>query len=278
MSSAKILQQQALEWRRTGETIAFVPTMGALHEGHAELLRQARHRGMKLVASIFVNPTQFGPKEDLTAYPRTLEADLALCRSCDVDVAFTPTTAEIYPDGFQTFVEVTALSRGLCGASRPGHFRGVATVVLKLFQIVQPHVALFGEKDYQQLQIIRRMVQDMMTPVEIVGIPTVREADGLAMSSRNRYLSPSERQQAAAIPRALVAAQEQARKGAETTPLCQQIRETLRNAGITAIDYIAIVDATTLEPIPTLDRPARLLAAARVGTTRLIDNVPLIRH
>lgn len=275
IAAVDVMQQQASAWRAADATIAFVPTMGALHDGHAELIRAARARGTRLVVSIFVNPTQFGPAEDLATYPRTLEEDLERCRRAEVDAVFTPTADEVYPPGYQTFVNVAGMSQGLCGAHRDGHFCAVATVVLKLFHIVQPHVAFFGEKDYQQLQIIRRMVRDFLLPIDIVGVPTVRDADGLAMSSRNAYLSPAERTQALAIPRALTAAQAHAAHTRETAVLCDIVREQCCAAGLTAIDYIAIVDAESLAPLTTLDRPARLCLAVHVGTTRLIDNVSL---
>lgn len=267
------MQAQALAWRRAGETIVFVPTMGALHAGHAALLQAGRPRGSKLVLSIFVNPTQFAPSEDFAQYPRPLEADLALARRCEVDAVFLPSTEAIYPPQYQTAIEVEAMTRGLCGAQRPGHFRGVTTIVCKLFHLVQPHIALFGEKDYQQLQVIKCMVRDLGMPIEILGVPTVRESDGLALSSRNHYLSPTERQQALAISRALFAAE----RAAEPDPavLIAGVRATLQTAGIDAIDYIEIVDADTLMPLTQLDRPARLCIAVRVGKTRLIDNIAL---
>jgi pantoate--beta-alanine ligase len=192
--------------RQRGDRIAFVPTMGALHEGHVSLLREGRRHGERLVLSIFVNPTQFGPNEDLARYPRDLDGDLALAASAGTDVAYVPDAAAVYPPGFQTFVQVREVENGLCGDRRPGHFAGVATVVCKLFNVVRPHVALFGEKDFQQLAVIRRMVRDLDMSVDVVGMPIVREADGLAMSSRNRYLSPAERQRALSLSRGLTAA------------------------------------------------------------------------
>lgn len=275
IAAVDVMQQQASAWRAADATIAFVPTMGALHDGHAELIRQARARGRRLVVSIFVNPTQFGPAEDLAHYPRTIEADLERCRRAEVDAVFTPTADEIYPPGYQTFVNVAGMSQGLCGAHRDGHFCAVATVVLKLFHIVQPHVAFFGEKDYQQLQIIRRMVRDFLLPIDIASVPTVRAADGLALSSRNAYLSPTDRTQALAIPRALTAVQAHAAHTKDTAVLCDIVREQCHAAGLTAIDYIAVVDAESLAPLTTLDRPAQLCLAVTVGTTRLIDNVSL---
>src|ERR1700757_2917096 len=202
------MRVRASALRAQGKKIAFVPTMGYLHAGHVSLMEAARSAGDVAVLSIFVNPTQFGPKEDLSRYPRDLEGDLAKAECAGVDVAYVPDAAAMYPDGYQTFVEVEELQKGLCGASRPGHFRGVATVVLKLFHAVQPHVALFGRKDYQQLQVLTRMAHDLDLGVEVVGMPIVREPDGLAMSSRNAYLSPDERLRALALSRALLAARE----------------------------------------------------------------------
>lgn len=267
------MQQQALAWRQTSETIAFVPTMGALHRGHAALLQAGRSRGTKLVLSIFVNPAQFGPNEDLSNYPRSLEADLELAQQCEVDAVFLPTQEAIYPANFRSYVEVEQLTRGLCGGARPEHFRGVTTIILKLLQIVQPHCTLFGEKDYQQLQVIRRMVTDFMIPVEIIGVPTVREADGLALSSRNQHLSAAERQTARAIPEALFAAQEMKAQGPDE--MITAVRATLIAAGLRDIDYITIVNPNTLVPVTRLDQPARLCVAVRIGETRLIDNVGL---
>ncbi|MBI2344056.1 MAG: pantoate--beta-alanine ligase [Deltaproteobacteria bacterium] len=269
------MQQLAEGWRVAGECIAFVPTMGALHDGHAHLLREARRQGSRLVLSLFVNPTQFGPTEDYACYPRTLTADQVMAEACGVDAIFMPQADTIYPETYRTFVTVDRLTDHLCGPFRPHHFRGVATIVCKLFQIVQPHRAYFGEKDFQQLQIIRRMVADLMIPIEIVGIPTVRETDGLALSSRNRYLSAAQRAQARAIPRALFAAQAMATADDPPEAIVAQVRATLASAQITQIDYISVVDPETLAPVTTLDRPARLCVAVQIGPARLIDNVPL---
>lgn len=262
-------------WRQAGSTMAFVPTMGALHEGHLTLVRAARERADKTVVSLFVNPTQFGPNEDFAKYPRPLEADLAKCRECGVDAVFAPTADTIYPPGDQTIVEVTELSQHLCGPFRPGHFRGVATVVFKLFSFVFPQFAIFGEKDYQQLKLIERMARDLHLPVTIVPIPTVREANGLAMSSRNCYLSNAEREQATTIYRVLRQAQGDAKETLDATAIRDRAEQTLRATGITRIDYVAVVDAATLAPLATLDRPARCCIAAYVGATRLIDNISL---
>jgi len=259
--------------RSRGERIAFVPTMGALHEGHVVLLREGRRRAPRLVLSIFVNPTQFGPKEDLGRYPRDLPGDLAKAAGAGVDVAFVPEVADIYPVGFQTTVEVSQLSRGLDGPFRPGHFAGVATVVAKLFNIVRPDLAIFGEKDFQQLAVVRRMVADLAMGIEIVGVPTVREPDGLAMSSRNAYLSPAERGRALSLSRALFSARARAEAGeGDAGALLDGARAAL---DIDRLDYLALCDAETLAPLTRIDRPAVLAVAAFIGRTRLIDNVRL---
>jgi pantoate--beta-alanine ligase len=261
--------------RARGQRIAFVPTMGALHTGHVSLLAAARSHGDLVVLSIFVNPTQFGPKEDLARYPRDLEGDLAKAGSVDTEVAFVPEAKDMYPDGFQTYVDVREVSQGLCGGSRPGHFTGVATVVCKLFGIVRPHVALFGEKDFQQLAVIRRMVADLDLPVEIVGQPTVREPDGLAMSSRNAYLSASDRARATSIYKGLDAARARAAAGERSAASLLAEARSLIDKGVDRIDYLEIRDAQTLHPIDVISGPSVILAAAHVGTTRLIDNLRL---
>ena len=274
--SPTAMQQLVGELRDAGRRIGLVPTMGALHAGHLSLVEAARRRADDVVATIFVNPTQFGPSEDLQKYPRTLDADLEALSAAGCGYCFVPTADTMYPPGFSTFVEPPSVAHVLEGVSRPGHFRGVATIVLKLFQIVPAHFACFGEKDYQQLQVIRRMVEDLNVPIEIVACPTVRWADGLAMSSRNRYLSPAERKQALAISQALQRAADLAASGERNEAVVvQAMHEVLRDAGITRIDYAAIVDPDTLVPIAALDRPARALIAAHVGSTRLIDNAPL---
>ncbi len=262
---------------KLSQRIAFVPTLGALHRGHESLLREARRHGDLLVLSIFVNPTQFGPTEDLSRYPRPLEADLERARAAGVDLVFHPTSDEIYPAGYQTFVEVRELQKGLCGTSRPGHFAGVATVVLKLFHIVQPHVAFFGEKDYQQLQLIRRLVRDLELPVKIVGMPIIREPDGLALSSRNAYLAPDERQQALALSRALARTREQFSHGErDAHQLLATARAVIAESPSVRLDYLELVDAETLAPVETtLTQSAVLAVAAFVGKTRLIDNISL---
>lgn len=263
----------SMEQRRLGRRIAFVPTMGALHEGHLKLLREGRRRGDALVLSIYVNPTQFGPAEDFSRYPRDADGDLAEASREGVDAVFLPTDAVMYPQGSQTFVTVEEVEKPLCGASRPGHFRGVATVVAKLFGIVAPDAAIFGEKDFQQLVVIRRMVADLNIPVEIVGHPIVREADGLAMSSRNRYLSAEERRAALSLPASLAEGRRLIAGGeADCGRILARIRETIGEARIVRIDYASIVDAETLGEIRTVRPPALIAVAAFVGKTRLIDN------
>jgi pantoate--beta-alanine ligase len=258
--------------------VLLVPTMGALHAGHAALIDAARaHAGRHgtVVVSIFVNPTQFGPNEDLSKYPRTMEADLEICAAHGADAVFAPSADEMYPPGDSTFVDETELSRGLCGAQRPGHFRGVCTVVAKLFNIIRPHAAIFGEKDYQQLAIIRRMVRDLFFDLEIIGHPTVREADGLAMSSRNRYLDAAERKRAVAFPAALSAAA----KESDPAQIVAKAKALITAGTGAEPQYVGLVDAETLAPVTVLDRPAVLAAAVKIGETRLIDNVRLApRH
>jgi pantoate--beta-alanine ligase len=261
--------------RARGERIAFVPTMGALHAGHLSLLAAAREHGQRVVLSIFVNPTQFGPHEDLARYPRDLAGDLAKAATVATDVAFVPEVADMYPADAQTVVEVREVAKGLCGDRRPGHFAGVATVVCKLFGIVRPHVALFGEKDFQQLAVVRRMVADLNLPVEIVGRPTLREQDGLAMSSRNVYLSPAERARAKAIFAGLSAARERYRAGERRPSTLVQAARAEIAANVERVDYVELRDADSLQPVERLEKPAVILAAAFVGTTRLIDNLRL---
>lgn len=276
ISSILEMQQIALAFRREGKRIAFVPTMGFLHEGHASLLREGRRRGDILVLSIFVNPIQFGPTEDLERYPRNLEGDCAIARECGVDIVFTPTAAEMYPHGFQTSIRVKELSLPLCGASRPGHFDGVATVVTKLFNIVQPDTALFGAKDFQQLAIIRRMVIDLSQPVEIIGMPIVREADGLAMSSRNAYLSPEERRSALCLSRAIDLVRERYASGErDAATLLAVARQLILAEPKAAIDYLELRAAATLETVDSVADSTLMALAVRIGTTRLIDNTLL---
>jgi pantoate--beta-alanine ligase len=262
--------------REGGKTIAFVPTMGALHAGHMALVAEARRRADHVVASIFVNPTQFGPNEDLAAYPRREAADAAMLEKEDTAILWAPDAATMYPDGLESTVHVGGLGDELDGAARPGHFDGVATVVSRLFGQVRPDIALFGEKDYQQLAIIRQLVRDLGLPIEIVGMPTQRDEDGLALSSRNAYLSEEERLAARILPRALGEAAQAIAGGAPVEEALERARTRLAEAGFDPIDYVELRDAETLAPVEALDRPARLLAAARIGRTRLIDNLPVV--
>jgi pantoate--beta-alanine ligase len=258
--------------RRDGRKIAVVPTMGALHEGHLALLRAARAKCDVLILTIFVNPTQFGPNEDLAKYPRDEAGDLAKARTCGIDLAFCPDASAMYPAGAQTFVEVRELQQPLCGARRPGHFAGVATIVTKLFHLTKPHVAVFGEKDYQQLAIIRRMVRDLDFDVEIASVPIVREPDGLAMSSRNAYLSPEQRRSALALSQGLAAAEAVVGSGErDAATIVATARAQLETAQL-RIDYAELRDAVELTEVTTLAKPCVLAIAAFVGTTRLIDN------
>jgi pantoate--beta-alanine ligase len=261
------------EVRRAGKRLAFVPTMGALHEGHLSLIREGARLADLLAVSIYVNPAQFGPAEDLGRYPRGLEDDLRKSEEAGAEVAFVPTDQAIYPDGFQTFVTVEEVAKPLCGASRLAHFRGVATVVAKLFNIVCPDVAVFGEKDFQQLVVIRRMVRDLDMGVEIVGCPIVREPDGLAMSSRNEYLSPEEREAATSLYRSLNAAAEMI-EGGETDArrIVERATDMIESAGPMRLDYARLVNADTLVELDRFERPALLALAAFAGNTRLIDN------
>lgn len=271
------LRRAVQELRRDGP-VALVPTMGALHEGHLTLVREARNRAAHVVVSIFVNPLQFGAGEDLDAYPRQLERDCALLEPEGVALVWAPTVDVMYPAGFATTISVTSVSEGLCGASRPGHFDGVATVVCKLFNQVGPDMALFGEKDWQQLAVIRRMARDLdlTRPFAdaIIGVPTVREADGLAMSSRNAYLSPEERKQAASLPRAMKTAIAAVEADGDVAAALAELEQALLAGGFASIDYAQLADAESLAPLAQRsDGPMRLLVAARIGKARLIDNM-----
>ena len=259
-------------------SLALVPTMGALHAGHMALVAEAKARADKVAATIFVNPMQFGAGEDLGRYPRREAEDAAMLEQAGCELLWLPAVGDIYPDGFATTVRVSGVSERWEGEARPGHFDGVATVVVKLLLSVRPDVALFGEKDFQQLAVIRRMVRDLAIPVEIDGVATVREADGVALSSRNAYLLPEERHQALALPRALEAARAAILSGTDVADVLTEARDSLLGGGFSWVDYFALVDAATLEP---LDRPQgemRLIAAAMIGTTRLIDNVMVERR
>lgn len=269
------LRAQILQWRAAGEKIALVPTMGALHAGHVALMTAARERAERVIVTIFVNPTQFAPTEDLSRYPRTLEADLAKAEAVGVDMAFVPDVAEMYPNGFCTTITLAGPALELETAFRPTHFAGVATVVAKLLIQALPDVALFGEKDYQQLQVVTRLARDLDLPVQIVGVPTVREADGLALSSRNVYLSPAERATATILHRALSEAAERIARGGKVEAAVEEARAAVCAAGF-QLDYLEARHAETLAPVNGPDDgPIRLLVAARIGATRLIDNVPV---
>jgi pantoate--beta-alanine ligase len=270
------VRRSVAEARSRGLSIGLVPTMGALHAGHASLIRAARKETGHVVASIFVNPTQFGPQEDYSQYPRSLERDLELCGQEGVDLVFMPEAAEIYPPGFRTFVEVQELQDVLCGHSRPGHFRGVATVVLKLFNIVQPTIAYFGQKDAQQARLIRQLVHDLNLPVELRICPIVREPDGLALSSRNQFLNPEERRQAGRIPQALEEIRERVQRGdRDPAALRKILASRLESIPGAILDYAALVDAATLKPLSRLQGEVLVAVAVKFGTTRLIDNILL---
>jgi pantoate--beta-alanine ligase len=271
-------QRRCLAAREAGRRIALVPTMGFLHDGHLSLVREARRRagdGGLVLVTIFVNPAQFGPREDLARYPRDLEGDLAKCAAAGADWVLAPEPEAVYARDHETWIEVQGVSQGLCGERRPGHFRGVATVVAKLFNLTRPHVALFGEKDFQQLAVIRAMVRDLDFAVEVVGMPIVREPDGLAMSSRNAYLSADERARALALSGALLEARDRAAGGErDAAALAARARERLEGAGV-RVDYVEVVDPRTLRPVERAGPGAVMLVAGFVGATRLIDNVRL---
>lgn len=272
--------RSALAALRADGPIALVPTMGALHEGHLTLVRAAKAQAAHVVVSIFVNPRQFGANEDLDAYPRQLERDCALLEPEGVSVVWAPTPEAMYPQGYATNISVSGVSEGLCGGTRPGHFDGVATVVCKLFNQVQPDIALFGEKDWQQLAVIRRMARDLDLSAPhvdaIIGVPTVREADGLAMSSRNAYLSAEDRARAAVLPAAMREAVARIEGGADVDTALADLRDKLTSGGFASVDYTELRDAASLAPVRLLtDRAARILVAARIGNARLIDNMPV---
>jgi pantoate--beta-alanine ligase len=268
------LREAVASFRIEGARVAFVPTMGALHAGHIALVEAAKGAGVKIVASIFVNPKQFGANEDLSRYPRKETADLTMLDEVGCDLVWLPPVETMYPAGFATNVSVAGVSDGLDGAARPGHFDGVATVVTKLFNQVRPDAAYFGEKDYQQLAVIRRMVIDLDLGIDIVGVPTQRDDDGLALSSRNIYLDDEQRTKAIALPRALGVAAQAITRGDDPENVLAQAHAALGAAGF-EVDYISLVDAETLALAPPADRPRRLLAAAKMGNTRLIDNIAI---
>jgi pantoate--beta-alanine ligase len=269
------LRRTVAEWRRNDEIVALVPTMGALHEGHLALIAHARARADRVIATIFVNPTQFGPNEDFTRYPRDEAGDAAKLAGASCDLLFAPDAAEMYPLGFATTVSAAPLAAPLCGRFRPGHFDGVATVVTKLLLQAHAHIACFGEKDYQQLQIIRRVARDLDIDCTIEGVPIVRESDGLALSSRNAYLTPDERRIAPAIHRVLVDAVAQVARGVSPQDAAVAGSAALRQAGFDKVDYLELVDAENLQPLVDRSQTGRAAAAAWLGKTRLIDNEPI---
>ncbi len=270
------MQSLAASWQAQGIRTVLVPTMGYFHQGHLSLMEYGREVGSRLIVSLFVNPLQFGPNEDYQRYPRDLIRDAGMAEEVGVDILYTPRAKHLYPPGYQTYVTVDSLSQGLCGAFRPGHFRGVATVVLKLFNQTRPQVAIFGEKDYQQLVIIKRLVADLDLPITIIGRPIVRELDGLAMSSRNAYLSPPERSSALCLYRSLLAARELVAAGERSRQaILDTVQQIIAATPYTRLDYAELVDPETLEKVQVLRGAARLMLAVWVGSTRLIDNTLL---
>lgn len=269
------LRARMAGFRAAHETVGLVPTMGALHDGHLALVGRAKAENSRVLATIFVNPAQFGPHEDLSAYPRDEAGDAAKLADGGCDLLFAPDVAEMYPDGFATSVNVADLTRHLCGAVRPGHFAGVATIVTKLLLQAQPSRAYFGEKDFQQLQVIKRLVRDLDMPVEIVGVPTIREADGLALSSRNRYLSAEDRGKAAGLPLILRETARELASGEAAGPILRRAISRLQEAGFTRVDYLDLCDEARLQPLAAATPGSRLFAAVYLGRTRLIDNWPV---
>lgn len=273
VNSVEEMQEIALTARKEGKTIGLVPTMGYLHQGHASLMLEGRRCADLLIATIFVNPAQFAAGEDLDKYPRDLERDLAVAAAAGVDIVFAPSAADIYPPGYQTYINVEKISLPLCGGSRPGHFSGVTTVVAKLFGITQPDIAFFGKKDYQQLAVIRQMTADLNMPVRIIGMPIVREADGLAMSSRNAYLSEEERTDALCLKAAIDSVKKSFREGITSSLILRETAvETIAKVSSASIDYIEFCDSTTLEYVEKADSSTLLALAVKIGKTRLIDN------
>jgi len=272
-NTIKDMQEKTASLRKHGKVIAFVPTMGYFHEGHLNLMREGRKRADYLIASIYVNPTQFSPTEDLNKYPRDFTRDCLLAEQVGVDAIFFPDNAAMYPQGYQTYIDVENVTRNLCGASRPGHFRGVATVCAKLFHIVQPHVTIFGKKDFQQLAVIKTMIRDLNMDVELVGLATTREEDGLAMSSRNAYLNVDERKSALSLSRSLALAKHLFESGeTDGDTILQQVRQHIESYPLTTIDYAQISNIDTIEETKNVDRNTFIALAVKVGTTRLIDN------
>jgi pantoate--beta-alanine ligase len=268
------LQNMLHEWQVTRQTVALVPTMGAIHAGHLQLVAEAKKNASKIVVSIFVNPTQFGPNEDFANYPRTLERDIQLLAQAGVDLVWSPSAIEMYPEGFATSIHVAGLREALCGAFRPGHFDGVATVVAKLFMQIRPDIALFGEKDYQQLMLIKRLVKDLNMNIEVLGVPTLRERDGLALSSRNQYLDADERKIAPKLYAILQQTSNHIRSGADVKDMLGLAEKEIIAAGFTKIDYIELREEESLMPVVNFsEETARLLSAVWLGKTRLIDNV-----
>lgn len=268
------MQKQADDLRVQGKRIGFVPTMGFLHEGHLSLVREAKKNSDAVVMSIFVNPTQFGPNEDFKDYPRNFDRDVALAESAGCEIIFYPDSSEVYPESYLTYVEVEKISKVMCGVSRPTHFRGVTTIVAKLFNIVKPHVAVFGQKDAQQAMIIKRMAADLNFDIKIIVAPIVRENDGLAMSSRNTYLTPEQRKQATVLYQSLMAAQTMIEAGERKIEIIQnQIKSMIEQQPDAIIDYIAIVDTTNLKPVTQLNGEILVALAVKIGKTRLIDNI-----
>lgn len=275
LTRISLLRETVAQWRAAGDSIALVPTMGALHAGHIALVKAAQAHAKRVVVSIFVNPTQFGPNEDFSRYPRPLENDLTMLREAGADAAWLPSPEEMYPAGFVSSIHVAGISDGMEGAARPGHFDGVATVVAKLLLQVAPDYALFGEKDYQQLCVVKAMVRDLDIPCHIIGMPTVREADGLALSSRNHYLTPAQRAVAPALHAQLQRLAARIRAGSDVEPALAEAKTELLSVGFESVDYLELRDASSLAPLAQLNRPARLIVAARLGTTRLLDNISI---
>ena len=274
-TQSQAIRNQVREWKKEGHQVAFVPTMGFLHEGHLSLMRHGKELCTKVVVSIFVNPTQFGPGEDLDSYPRDTEGDLEKCRAVGVDLVFLPEVDTLYPEGAETFVETTQLPQHLCGEKRPGHFRGVTTICTKLFNIVAPDKAIFGEKDFQQVQVIRKMVRDLCMDLHIVSVTTARAADGLALSSRNAYLTPEERRNAPILYRTLIRTRQRVADGeTHVATLLKSAHEEVSSAG-GVVDYISIVENQTLEPSKQITPNSHMLLAVQFGKARLIDNASL---